>query len=138
MVYQPAKYISLKSQFEDMKERLAQGLEQGSIKKLLAFHTQVQDFFQTQILDAAGRNYNDDEQSERREASEMESEISEELVVAHYVEVNKQMRLLGADLTMLHAARNPDTIAKRQQQASDRLGMLISYCNALLQIDAQS
>jgi hypothetical protein len=130
MVYQPAKYISLKSQFEDMKERLAQGLVQGSTKKLLTFHAQVQDFFQNQILDAADRNHNDNQ--------DQQSPILEELVMAHYVEINKQLRLMGADLTMLHAARNPDTIAKRQQQASDRLGMLISYCNALLQIDAQS
>ncbi len=131
MVYQPAKYISLKSQFEDLKERLAQGLAQGSTKKLLTFHAQVQDFFQAQILDAADRKHNDATQDER-------SQISEESIVAHYVEINKQLRLLGADLTMLHAARNPETIAQRQQQAADRLGMLISYCDALLQIDAQS
>jgi hypothetical protein len=130
MVYQPAKYISLKSQFEDMKERLAQGLVQGSTKKLLTFHAQVQDFFQNQILDAADRNHND--------AQDQQSLISEELVMAHYVEINKQLRLMGADLTMLYAARNPETIAQRRQQASDRLGMLISYCNALLQINAQS
>jgi hypothetical protein len=138
MVYQPAKYISLKSQFEDMKERLAQGLVQGSTKKLLAFHAQVQDFFQAQILDAADRNAPNNDLDERRNASDTESQISEESIVAHYVEINKQLRLLGADLTMLHAARNPDTIAQRQQQAADRLGMLISYCNALLQINAQS
>jgi hypothetical protein len=131
MVYQPAKYISLKSQFEAIKERLAQGLVQGSTKKLLTFHAQVQDFFQAQILDATDRNHNDDNQDQR-------SLISEELIVAHYVEINKQLRLLGADLTMLHAARNPDTIAQRQQQAADRLGMLVSYCDALLQINAQS
>jgi hypothetical protein len=131
MVYQPAKYISLKSQFEDIKERLTQGLAQGSTKKLLTFHTQIQDFFQAQILEAADRHDRDKDRDEQ-------TPISEELVIAHYVEINKQLRLLGADLTMLHAARNPDTIAKRQQQASDRLGMLISYCEALLQLNAQS
>lgn len=131
MGYQPAKYISLKSQFEDMKERLAQGLAQGSTKRLLTFHTQVQDFFQAQILDAADRHDPDDDLDEQLQ-------ISEELVIAHYVEINKQLRLLGADLTMLHAARNPETISKRQQQASDRLRMLISYCDALLQINTQS
>jgi hypothetical protein len=130
MGYHPAKYISLKSQFEAMKERLGKGLEQGSTKKLLTFHAQVQDFFQTQILDAADRHDPDNDLDEQ-------SQISEELVIAHYVEINKQLRLLGADLTMLHAARNPDTIAQRQQLARDRLGMLISYCDALLQIDAQ-
>jgi hypothetical protein len=128
MVYQPAKYLSLKSQFEAIKERLAKELNSSSAKKLLTLHAQVEDFFQTQILDAANRDRKEDERSQ----------VAEELIVAHYVEINKQLRLLGADLTMLNAARNPDTIAQRQQQASDRLGMLTSYCHALLQFDAQS
>jgi hypothetical protein len=129
MVYQPAKYLSLKSQFEAIKERLAQDLTSSgtnSTKKLLTLHAQVQDFFQTQILDNPDRH------------EDAQTQFDEELIVAHYVEINKQLRLLGADLTMLHAARNPDTFAQRQQQASDRLNMLISYCGALLQIDSQS
>ncbi|WP_019502813.1 heterocyst frequency control protein PatD [Pseudanabaena sp. PCC 6802] len=129
MVYQPAKYLNLKSQFKAIEERLAQDLTSSSTnstKKLLALHAQVQDFFQTQILD----------NPDPHEAGE--TQVDEELILSHYVEINKQLRLLGADLTMLHAARNPDTFVQRQQQASDRLNMLISYCSALLQIDSQS
>jgi hypothetical protein len=127
MVYQPAKYLSLKNQFEAIKERLAQNLTASgtnSTKKLLTLHAQVQDFFQAQILDNPDRPEDD------------RAQVDEELILSHYVEINKQLRLLGADLTMLQAARNPDTFAQRQQQASDRLNMLISYCSALLQIDA--
>jgi hypothetical protein len=48
------------------------------------------------------------------------------------VEINKQLRLLGTDLMFLQAARLPATQSQRWQQISDRLDMLMRYCDAVL------
>ncbi|NUN67674.1 hypothetical protein HCU40_23925 [Pseudanabaena biceps] len=37
------------------------------------------------------------------------------------VEIDKQLKMLGVDLTMLQTSRNPATWQKRHQQACDRL-----------------
>lgn len=45
------------------------------------------------------------------------------------VEIDKQLKMLGVDLTMLQTARNPTTWQKRHQQACDRLIRLQRYCD---------
>lgn len=47
-------------------------------------------------------------------------------------EINKQLRLLGTDILFLQAARQPATVHQRQTQLSDRLSVLIQYCEAVL------
>ncbi|MBD3880291.1 heterocyst frequency control protein PatD [Phormidium tenue FACHB-886] len=49
------------------------------------------------------------------------------------VEINKQMRLLATDLLFLQAARLSATASQRQQQISDRVEMLLRYCEAVLE-----
>jgi hypothetical protein len=44
------------------------------------------------------------------------------------VEIDKQLKMLGMDLTMLQTSRSPTTWQKRYQQASDRLKLLERYC----------
>ncbi|MBW4472025.1 MAG: heterocyst frequency control protein PatD [Stenomitos rutilans HA7619-LM2] len=52
---------------------------------------------------------------------------------SYQVECDKQLRLLGLDVMSLRAARQPTTIAQRQQQVSDRLSTLQRYCAAVLE-----
>jgi len=44
------------------------------------------------------------------------------------VEIDKQLKMLGVDLTMLQTARSPATWQKRHQQACDRFVLLDRYC----------
>ncbi len=44
------------------------------------------------------------------------------------VEIDKQLKMLGMDLTMLQTSRSHTTWLKRHQQASDRLKLLQRYC----------
>lgn len=43
------------------------------------------------------------------------------------VEIDKQLKMFGVDLSMLRAARNPTTWQKRHQQICDRLVLLDKY-----------
>ncbi len=43
------------------------------------------------------------------------------------VEIDKQLKMLGVDLTMLQTARSPATWQKRHQQACDRFILLNRY-----------
>ena len=43
------------------------------------------------------------------------------------VEIDKQLKMLGVDLTMLQTSRSPDKWQKRHQQAIDRLVLLNRY-----------
>lgn len=47
-------------------------------------------------------------------------------------EIAKQLRLLETDLLFLRAARHPQTLQQRKTQMGDRLKLLHSYCDALL------
>lgn len=51
---------------------------------------------------------------------------------SYYTEINKQLRLLSMDVMFLQASRQTATSQQRQQQMSDRLERLLSYCEALL------
>jgi hypothetical protein len=43
------------------------------------------------------------------------------------VEIDKQLKMLGVDLTMLQTSRSPTTWLKRHQQACDRFVLLDRY-----------
>jgi hypothetical protein len=44
------------------------------------------------------------------------------------VEIDKQLKMLGVDFTMLQTSRSEANWQKRHQQASDRLASLQRYC----------
>jgi len=77
-------------------------------KDWLRSHSTIQNFFQTEIvntdLEVTPPNF------------------------SLQVEIDKQLKMLGVDLTMLQTARNPVTWQKRHQQASDRFVLLRKYC----------
>ncbi|MBW4541826.1 MAG: heterocyst frequency control protein PatD [Myxacorys chilensis ATA2-1-KO14] len=49
-----------------------------------------------------------------------------------WVEIDKQLRLLGMDVAYVRAAKQPETLQQRVEQVKGRLEMLIVYCGALL------
>lgn len=53
-------------------------------------------------------------------------------VQSFQTEINKQLRLLSMDIMFLRSARQSTTANQRQQQMSDRIDMLMRYCDALL------
>lgn len=55
-----------------------------------------------------------------------------------FVEINKQLRLIGVDLMFLQAARQPATTQKRQKQMGDRLQLLLTYCTAIQELMANN
>lgn len=83
--------------------------------------TQLQLFFQSVLW--------------QRHADEFPPQIGH-LVQSYQVEIDKQLRLLSLDATFLQAARQPTTIAQRQQQMDDRLQMLLRYCEAVMHAGA--
>lgn len=53
----------------------------------------------------------------------------------YLTEMHRQMRLLQMDVMFLQASRNLTTTQQRQLTMSDRIKSLISYCEALLQVE---
>jgi hypothetical protein len=49
-----------------------------------------------------------------------------------HVEIAKELRLLQVDLLFLQTAKQPHTVADRQQQIQNRLGTLLRYCTIVL------
>jgi hypothetical protein len=48
------------------------------------------------------------------------------------VEIAKELRLLQVDSLFLQTAKQPETVAQRQQQMQGRLGSLLRYCAIVL------
>jgi hypothetical protein len=48
------------------------------------------------------------------------------------VEITKELRLLQVDMLFLQTAKQPETVAHRQQQMQRRLGTLLRYCGIVL------
>lgn len=86
---------------------------------LIALFQEIQQFFQQQILGLSWEN-DPDPSAEQR-------------VQSYQIEMNKQLKLMGTDVMFLRAARQSSTAQQRQMQISDRLNLLIGYCNVLLQ-----
>jgi len=111
------KYQALRDQLEELENLLNQ-MRSLSVwvveaKNIERSHLKIQELFQTQILDQISP--------------------SEELNIPHYVEINKQLRLLGADIKLLKTARQPKTLNQRIDKACDRLTLLLIYCKALVE-----
>jgi hypothetical protein len=100
----------LQSQLEILQAAIAPQLEPAPAiaKDWQRSHSIIQNFFQTQIINTAL-----------------------EITPPHLslqVEIDKQLKMLSVDLSMLQAARNPATWQKRHQQACDRFVLLQRYC----------
>lgn len=92
---------------------------QLDLTKLRQRFTEVQQFFQQQILGL--------------DASE--TNLNEPRVRSYQTEISKQLQLLAMDVLFLQAARQQQTKQDRQQQFRDRLQTLQSYCDAIRQLN---
>ncbi|MFM7888366.1 MAG: heterocyst frequency control protein PatD [Pseudanabaena sp.] len=100
----------LQSQLEVLQKEIALQVEPSPslAKNWWRSHREIQAFFQSQIIN-----------------TELEVTPAN---LSLQVELDKQLKMLGVDLSMLQTARNPATWEKRYQQASDRFGLLKKYC----------
>lgn len=111
--YRPL-YEELQQRFGQLQALVTQSHpDTGALK---AEFLTVQQFFQLQILSLEHPN-------EEPVASRIQS---------LHTEINKQLRLLGVDVSFLQAARQPTTQQQRQAQMRDRLTILMGYCEGLL------
>ncbi|AFY99844.1 heterocyst frequency control protein PatD [Calothrix sp. PCC 6303] len=51
---------------------------------------------------------------------------------SYRTEISKQLRLLDVDILFLQGAKQPATVESRLKAISDRISILISYCQAVL------
>lgn len=107
-------YQTLQQQITQLLDRLTTMEPAVIAQALLA----LQQFFQTEILSLDDRD--------------LEPSI-QQIVQSYQVEMHKQLRLLQTDIQFLQAARQPETIARRQAQVRDRLLTLIRYCEVVLE-----
>ena len=101
---------ALQSQLKILQEAIALQLEPAPeiVKDWQRSQNAIQTFFQTNIVNT-------------------ELEVTPHNLSLQ-VEIDKQLKILGVDLTMLQTSRNPTTWQKRHQQAGDRLRLLQKYC----------
>lgn len=114
----PPVYRQPYDQLKQLLERLKIQIPTIAASDLMTHTIEIQQFFQQHILSVS--------------LDELSAADAYQ-VHSYQVEINKQLRLLNIDLTFLKAARSPATVAQRQQQLSDRLNILVSYCDALLE-----
>ncbi|HEY9301241.1 MAG TPA: heterocyst frequency control protein PatD [Phormidium sp.] len=62
---------------------------------------------------------------------ELEPAIASRLQ-SYLIEINKQLQLLGIDVTFLQASRQPTTVKTKIAQIRTRLQTLTSYCDSIL------
>jgi len=109
----PQNYLDLihdlQERLEILQKAIALQLDPAPAiaKDWMRSHGQIQKFFQTEIVNT-------------------NLEISPQNLSLQ-VETDKQLKMLGVDLTMLQTARSPATWQKRHQQASDRFVLLKRY-----------
>jgi hypothetical protein len=119
------RYEELKQALEQLQQTAAgaeldaSGLQLSKLglrQRLLT----AQQFFQQQVVSL--------------DAGDLEP-ADEPRVRSYQTEMSKQMQLLGMDVMLWQAARQPGTAIGRQQQLRDRIQTLISYCDAILQLN---
>jgi len=109
--------------YQELKQALDQ-LQQTAVgaqldaPRLRQSFLKAQQFFQQQVVTL--------------DAGDLEPD-DEPRVRSYQTEMSKQLRLLEMDIMFFQAARQSGTVQQRQVQLSDRLQILISYCDALLQ-----
>jgi len=112
-----AKYQVLRIQLENLKALLVEiyvlSSWKAEVENLERSHIQTLELFQTEFID----------------------QDSSELLTQYYVEINKQLRLLGADIKLLKISRQTETLHKRINQAGDRLTLLLTYCDRIVEMN---
>lgn len=108
------RYQDLQQALEQLQQLTTSVLNVPKFQKDLL---ETQQLFQQQILSL--------------DADELDPK-EEPQVRSYQTEIGKQLRLLGMDVMFLQAARKSETLQQRQIQLSDRLVVLIGYCDALL------
>ena len=100
---------NLQSQLEGLQVAIAAQVEPAPMiaKDWLRSHSEIQKFFQSKIINT-------------------DLEVTPQNLSLQ-VEIDKQLKMLGVDLSMLQTARSPATWQKRHQQASDRCVLLDRY-----------
>lgn len=108
-------------EFSEVLEQLQQTAAsiQLDTAKLRHSFLEAQQFFQQQIVTL--------------DAGELDPSLAR--VRSYQTEMSKQLQLLGMDVMFLQAARQEETVEGRQRQLRDRLKTLISYCDAILQLN---
>lgn len=114
----PSHHRQRYEQFKRRLEQLNQAISNEGAGSLKAIVTDLQNQFETQILSL--------------ESNELTAAMAHQ-VQSYQVELDKQLRLLGIDVTFLQAARQAATVEQRQTQMGDRVKTLIRYCDALLE-----
>lgn len=113
-----------RQRYQEFSEVLEQLQTAASIQldppKLRHAFLEAQQFFQQQVVTL--------------DAGELEPSY-EPRVRSYQTEMSKQLRLLGMDVMFFQAARQKETVEDRQRQLSDRLKTLMSYCDAILQLN---
>jgi hypothetical protein len=113
-----------RQRYQEFLEVLEQLQTAASIQldppKLRHAFLEAQQFFQQQVVTL--------------DAGELEPS-HEPRVRSYQTEMSKQLRLLGMDVMFFQAARQKETAIARQRQLGDRLKTLISYCDAILQLN---
>ncbi|MBN3949237.1 MAG: heterocyst frequency control protein PatD [Nostoc sp. NMS7] len=98
----------------------------------------LQQFFRQQIVPLADVGVGVGEASGREASAREASPQGEDWRVQSYqTEMSKQLRLLEIDVMFLQGARQASTAQTRLQTISDRLTILIQYCDAILQPEAE-
>ncbi len=119
------RYQELKQALEQMQQTAAgaQVDAPGLQLSLLGLRQSIlttQQFFQQQVVSL--------------DAGDLEP-ADEPRVRSYQTEMSKQLRLLAMDVMLCLAARQPETAIGRQLQLRDRIQTLISYCDAILQLN---
>ncbi|WP_341529691.1 heterocyst frequency control protein PatD [Nostoc sp. UHCC 0302] len=91
----------------------------------------LQQFFRQQIVPLADVGVRGAPQSE----DSLQAEDWREQSIK--TEISKQLRLLEVDVMFFQGARQAPTAQARLQTIGDRLAILIQYCNAILQQQAE-
>lgn len=111
------RYLEFRRSLQQLKATVTQSQPEGAVLKVA--WQDLQQFFQNQIIPLG--------------AEELADPSLEQRVQSYQTEMSKQLRLTGTDIMFLQAARQSTTLQQRQVQISDRLTMLVGYCDVLLQ-----
>ena len=114
--YQQA-YEALRQQIHQLSAAIA--VNQPDPRQLQQQFLQCQQVFQQRIIALAGAGLSD-------------SLLPQ--VQSYEVELNKQFRLMGVDVMFLQSARQSSTRNQRQAQMRDRLKLLLTYCDRVLEL----